>query len=376
MDDGGPHELLMDLLALPTAPLNEGHVAAYVRAWASRRPPIACNQDRFGNLVLTLHRGDSSGPPLVLCAHMDHPGFEATRMVGPGRLEATWRGGVRPDYFPQARVRFFSNGRWIRGEIERYEVGNVRGRERVTSVEIAVKKDIEPGAIGMWDLPNPTVRSGRLHARGCDDVAGVAAILEAMDALLQGNEPVHVTALFTRGEEIGFAGAIAACRAGTIPHDGKIVAVETSSEIPGVRMGDGPILRVGDQSAVFSPGLTAWCRLVGRDLAKEDPAFKFQRKLMDGGTCESTVYGAHGYDATGLCIALGNYHNMNRRRKRIAAECIHLADYRGLMRWFVALATTRRPYDAHHQDVDTMLGGLEKELLPELERTADRVRPA
>jgi hypothetical protein len=45
---------------------------------------------------------------------------------------------------------------------------------------------------------------------------------------------------------------------------------------------------------------------------------------MDGGTCESSAYCQRGYDATGICIALGNYHNMNVRRKRIGPEYVDL----------------------------------------------------
>ena len=31
---------------------------------------------------------------------------------------------------------------------------------------------------------------------------------------------------------------------------------------------------------------------------------------MSGGTCEATAFGAYGHRATGLCLPLGNYHNM------------------------------------------------------------------
>lgn len=30
---------------------------------------------------------------------------------------------------------------------------------------------------------------------------------------------------------------------------------------------------------------------------------------MDGGGCEATAFGVYGYRATGLCLALGNWHN-------------------------------------------------------------------
>jgi endoglucanase len=31
---------------------------------------------------------------------------------------------------------------------------------------------------------------------------------------------------------------------------------------------------------------------------------------MVGGACEATAFGVYGYIATGLCLPLGNYHNM------------------------------------------------------------------
>jgi len=365
---------LLDLLTLPTAPLNEGHVVEYIRRWAAKRPSIRLSQDAVGNVVLRLRRGGKTRAPLVLAAHMDHPGFEARRMCGPRRLEAAWLGWVHPDYFADTKVRFFSEGRWIRGTIRSVKLGMIRGRRRVRTAEIDVTRPVAPGSIGMWDLPDPVVRGGKVYARGCDDVAGVAAVLDAMDALARSRSAVNVIGLLTRAEEIGFAGAIAACRAGTIPKDARIVAVEISSEIPGVRMGDGPVLRVGDAGSIFSPGLTAFCRLVAEDLARKSKDFKFQRKLMDGGTCESTVYYAEGYDATGLCVALGNYHNMDTQRKRIAAESIHLDDYRGLVRWFIALATTRRPYDASRGVLEAMIARLERVQAPQLRRTVERVR--
>ena len=33
---------------------------------------------------------------------------------------------------------------------------------------------------------------------------------------------------------------------------------------------------------------------------------------MPGGTCEATVYDVYGFTAARICVALGNYHNMDR----------------------------------------------------------------
>lgn len=330
---------LLDLLTLPTAPFHEQHVADYIRRWAADRPALRLSEDEFGNLQLGLRRGRAGGRPLVLAAHMDHPGFEARKMVGRSRLQAVWRGGVPPEYFRGTGVRFWSRGRWVRGKIRSITTWIDAGRRRVRTATIAVPQAVDGGAIGMWDLPDPQVRGGRVYARGCDDVAGVAAILSALDEVLGGRRPANVIALLTRAEEVGFAGALAGARAGVLPNGARVISIECSSERAGGRMGHGPILRVGDLSSIFTPDLSAFCRSIATDLAKRDRAFRFQRKLMDGGTCEATAFASDGYEATGLCVALGNYHNVDSQRRRIGPEYIDLQDWEGLVRLLAALAT-------------------------------------
>src|SRR5690606_22149112 len=73
--------MLVELLSLPTSPFNEQFVADYIRRWAAGRPGLELSHDEFGNLRLRLRRGGNAGRPLVFSAHMDHPGFEAQRMI-------------------------------------------------------------------------------------------------------------------------------------------------------------------------------------------------------------------------------------------------------------------------------------------------------
>jgi len=406
--------ILSDLLSLPTAPFAEHYVIDYVREFCRRRPALRLTQDRSGNLLIRY--GPRKRRPIVLAAHMDHPGFIVQSSLPPSRplrmearvpllpgdsrtgrhlVLAKWYGGVRPEYFAGARVRFFDGAKWVRGRVVRVECGPDGKAPRVSHVEAALAEPVPPGAVGMWDLADPTIRAGRLYARGCDDVAGVAATLACLDDLVRRHNrtrsaserhgtrsaserhgtrsaserhpkpSLHV--LLTRAEEVGFVGAIAACRNRTIPADAVVVSIECSAELPGARMGDGPILRVGDLATTFSPVATGWCRAVAERLAAAEPPFPFQRKLMDGGTCEATVYGEFGYAASGLCIALGNYHNMDRTRKRLAPECIDLGDWEGLVRWFVALATTDLPCDSAAAALRERLRKLERSYRQDLE---------
>ncbi|MFH0982221.1 MAG: M20/M25/M40 family metallo-hydrolase [Planctomycetota bacterium] len=363
-------QILTEVLSLPTAPFAEGVVIDYVRQFCRRRRVLSLTEDRAGNLLVRYRRGRATVKhPVCLTAHLDHPGFVAEQMTGPGRLRAVWRGGVRPEYFVGASVRFWVDGHWVRGVIQTIRVRG-RGREaRVQTAGIAVAATVPPAAVGMWDLPDPRIDSRFIRARGCDDMAGAAALLCCLDDLCRRKPSGEVYFLFTRGEEVGFIGAIAACRLKTIPARCLVVAVEMSPELPSARIGDGPVLRVGDRSSVFTPALTAFCRSVADALAKRDKSFTYQRKLMDGGTCESSAYCELGYPATGICLPLGHYHNMDLKRQRIAAEYVSTRDFENLVKWFAALVESRRAYAGHDAAFRERLGSLERQYAKLLKAT-------
>jgi len=341
--------VLKDMLSLPTAAFVEHAVLGYIRRLAERLPGVTLTEDRYGNLLAHYRHEPLGVPPLVFTAHTDHPGFVATAMRGTRQVEADFRGWVEASYFPRTRVRFWSRGRWIpatvREVLKTADVYRPIGRSaRPEKVLLNVSAPVEPGSPGMWNLPEPAVRGGRVYARGCDDIAGAAAIAALLERLSRKRACADVYALFTRAEEVGFVGAIGAAKAGTIPRDLPVIAIETSKELPNARIGDGPILRVGDKMSVFTPSVTDFCYRVAQDLAKRRKSFRFQRKLMDGGSCESTAYLAYGYATTGMCLALGNYHNMDTQRGRIAAEYVGLTDWQQLVDWFEALALDERGY--------------------------------
>jgi endoglucanase len=185
--------------------------------------------------------------------------------------------------------------------------------------------DLRRGDFGGWDLPMFRYCSGKIRAAGIDDVLGVAAILAAITDAARRRLRTHLWGLFTRAEEVGFPGAIAAARSGRIPREALVLSLETSKERPWARIGDGPVVRVGDRTAMFDPSaswfLTETARRAG---------IRAQRCLMDGGTCEATAFAAHGYRVGGLCMALGNYHNIGPGR-RPAAEWVSATDFAGLV---------------------------------------------
>ena len=59
-----------------------------------------------------------------------------------------------------------------------------------------------------------------------------------------------VGALFTRAEEVGFIGTLAACADASVPAGTRLLCLENSRSFPESPIGNGPILRVGDRLAV------------------------------------------------------------------------------------------------------------------------------
>jgi hypothetical protein len=70
---------------------------------------------------------------------------------------------------------------------------------------------------------------------------------------------------------------------------------------------------------------------------------------MPGGTCEATVYDVYGFHAASMCVALGNYHNMDRKRGKIAAEFIDVGDWTNMVKLFLAVAREGHKYTGTHQ---------------------------
>lgn len=337
-----PPKYLLNLLALPTAAFAEQAVFRYVERACRRLTGVTGRQDRYGNFLATYRHRPGGATPLVFTAHTDHPGFVALETGAGGRLWAAFRGYVESDYFAGAKVRFWHAGAWVPGEVlELIKTTPVNRAGRRTSrpeeVLIRVSRPVSPGAPGIWELPGPTIDGDRVWGPALDDLAGVAALLALLARLSRKKARAEVHCLFTRAEEVGFIGAIGAIKARTVPKKLPVIVIEMSKELPTAPIGDGPIVRVGDRMSIYTPALTAFLERVAQDLTKRRKGFAFQRKLMDGGSCEATAYVAYGRRATGICLPLGNYHNMDTDRTQIAPEYISLRDWQRMLDLFEAL---------------------------------------
>ena len=330
---------LEQLTRIPTASGLEHQVVDWVRAWAGRRPDLKFSLDSGGNVLIT-QKGLKSRPPVFAVAHMDHPAFVVTSVEG-SRVGFEFRGGVNEEYFTDALVEFASSV--VEGVVVTYDASSQSGVIEVSGEGVSV------GDIGMWKFPSSTPGTDRLLAPACDDLAGCAAALAALDRARGQAELRHFGVLLTRAEEVGLVGATHVAREGTIPRDSRLLSIETSRALPNAPIGEGPIIRIGDAVTVFDPELS---NRVSHAATKA--GIRHQRKLMDGGGCEATAFGVYGYQATGLCLALGNWHNRGNLDEFEAGtgeavpmqEEISLSDFHGLVDLLlVAAAAVDEPTD-------------------------------
>lgn len=228
-----------------------------------------------------------------------------------------------------ARVVFWPEGKRVQARVE--HVSMERAGESLPAIlRTTDLRALPAGTPGGWDLPPPRMIGRRLFAPACDDLAGVAAILCAMDRIRRSHANVDVTALLTRAEEVGFIGAMAAARQGRIPRSAWVVSVETSRAQPAAPLGSGAVIRVGDRARIFNASATAFLQSVAARLHARDSRLRYASALMPGGVCEATAFDLAGLQAAALCVPLGNYHNQTEERS-IGPEFIDLRDWASLV---------------------------------------------
>ncbi|MGA2603831.1 MAG: hypothetical protein ABSG14_06355 [Verrucomicrobiia bacterium] len=336
-------DLAERVLRLPTAPYHEHEVRDFVIRYCCELG-VRVETDRVGNLIVK-HQRPRAGrpapprgrPPLVFVAHMDHPGFEVL-----DSRRAEFLGGVPKEMFAKGgRVRVYTSQNRVQRQHSTVKATIRRfdglGWPKRKIVELTVDGAVRKGDLGMWDVPAFRVSGGRLQATAIDDVLGSVVMLATLTEAARRKLRTNLWCVFTRAEEVGFPGVMAVIQSKKIPKTALVVSIEMSKERPWARIGDGPIVRVGDRASIFDPAASAFLWRAAERCRACESTFRAQRCLMDGGTCEATAFVGFGYRAGGLCLPLGNYHNIGPNR-RPRAEYVSVSDLQQLVKLTVAAA--------------------------------------
>ena len=178
----------------------------------------------------------------------------------------------------------------------------------------------------MWDIESFKEENGFIYSRACDNLIGCALILNLIDSFAKKSQPLSFYSVFTMTKEAGHNGAKYVCSSEILPKKVIPISVETSGVLPVAPIGEGVVVRVGDSHSVFTPEITQFLLETSQQIQSKDKGFKFQRKLMDTGRCEGSIFSSFNYRTGAISIPLGNYHNQNPETGKTEAEYVSLFD--------------------------------------------------
>jgi endoglucanase len=361
-------QLLFRLLSQPTAPFREQRVIALASA-VLKDAGVPCFADPAGNIVvgassktdmLRLLRETSKEPVRVFIAHTDHPGFHGMRWIAPNVLRVRWHGGSPTKHLQSCRVWLASNDGFEGAGVLRNAKLHKHGWS-IDTAEVHLPHALpspRPQAktlYGGFDFRRPVWKSGsRLYTRAADDLVGVFCIVASALTVFgkhKNKSRPPFLGLLTRAEEVGFVGAVEHFELGWLQQARRpvvCVSLEASRTLPGAVVGKGPIVRLGDRRTPFD----ANCSQVLTELAEQVLPKRYQRRVMDGGSCEGSAATAYGFATIALAVPLGNYHNQGleggpdcRGHLGPAPEFVHLGDIEGQHTLCEALMRKGLPWD-------------------------------
>ncbi len=347
----------MKIAACPTAACHEGHVRNCLLDQLRDLPHVTIKLDEFGNLHASYEHEAAGREAFRVVAHMDHPAFVVHRQDGASELH--FAGGVEEKYFAGKTIVFHHEK-----SQEPLGLASIVGTSFSNELKrVKIDRAIPPEAtFAVWDLPKARCTKKLFISPACDDLAQVSTVLALLRKLALSGAKASFHALFTRAEEIGFAGALASLKTGKPLSRIPTLSLETSQARGFAKVEAGPVVRVGDRLSIFDSRITHWLETAFRDLKAKAPKTTWQRLLMGGGTCEASVFHRAGFPTGALCVALNNYHNMGPGTG-IRSESISLRDWQGLYDFLFFLATEAKPCQVADDAVSERFARLEEKAL-------------
>lgn len=346
------HSLLIRTLSQPTAPFRESWTkAALFQECMKQRLPVAF--DPVGNLwVGAKNFSEIRSAKMIFVAHLDHPGFIVQRFYRSKKrcyAEAQWLGGGPMDIRNKEVCLFsdFQVGLKMKGRVLSTTKGTRSVDRAVIELDSFIPYEAEDldhwGACLMYPEAPKGVRiaGDRVITKAADDLIGACALVAAFTAARPKKGLVFC---LTRAEESGFHGTLEILKHGWIkPERTRMISIETSSWRPGAELGKGPVLRLGDRVSLFDHYLVEWMESAAMRLQKKNSRFNFQKRVMDGGSCEASAFKAFGFEVAGLSTPLENYHNIAPKTGEAKAEIVNLSDVEKLTVLLTELFRTFEP---------------------------------
>ena len=228
--------------------------------------------DGLGSVLIRLN--ESTGPKVMICAHMDEVGF----MVRITTREECKIPGL------------------LDGDRQGNDVSAMRVDIGARSYDEVMQAGIRPGDRVTFDTTFQVLPHQRVMGKAFDDRLGCYLLVTLLRELHDAELPTEVWLVASSSEEVGLRGGKTATRA--VSPDVAIV-LDTACWAKNFdygaanhrQIGNGPMLVLSDKSLIAPPKLTAWVETVAAEIGVPLQADMFSNGGTDGGAVHLTGTG-------------------------------------------------------------------------------------
>ncbi|WP_277399217.1 aminopeptidase [Escherichia coli] len=228
--------------------------------------------DGLGSVLIRLN--ESTGPKVMICAHMDEVGF----MVRITTREECKIPGL------------------LDGDRQGNDVSAMRVDIGARSYDEVMQAGIRPGDRVTFDTTFQVLPHQRVMWKAFDDRLGCYLLVTLLRELHDAELPAEVWLVASSSEEVGLRGGQTATRA--VSPDVAIV-LDTACWAKNFdygaanhrQIGNGPMLVLSDKSLIAPPKLTAWVETVAAEIGVPLQADMFSNGGTDGGAVHLTGTG-------------------------------------------------------------------------------------
>jgi putative aminopeptidase FrvX len=334
-------KLLEELIGVHGIPGHEADVRKAIEKKLPKGKGVRKTVDSMGNLVVSIGKGPAQ---CVFAAHMDELGMVVSDIQPDGFLRVRSLGGIDPRVMPGRVLRVKTSKGEVRGVVgvkpphlmtDRSEMQQVVPFEKLY-VDIGADSDQEARKLGV-DVLDPVtfdktfeVLNGKyVSARGIDDRAGCAVLIEAIRSVAKRTLKGTVHFAFTVQEERGLRGAqlvaakFEAARAFAVDSASSGLIPGGSAAMGPAELGKGVGLRAIDNRQVCDPAFVREVRDVAR--RRKIPV----QVIFTGGGTDAAAFEVQGPRSLPLAFPVRYTHS--------TVEMISLADLKNTVRLVEAL---------------------------------------
>lgn len=336
--------MFKELTEVPGAVGFESKVKDTLHKWME---PYAhsVESDQLGSYI-AVKNGTSSGPKIMIAAHLDEVGFMVTQITKDGFLKFMPLGGWWEQVLLAQRVRVVTRTKEIIGVIGSKPPHILSTADRKKPVEIpemfidigasskeeAEEFGVRPGDFIVPECPFTVMENPKLMmAKSWDNRIGCAILVEVFKRLQNENHSNTVYGVATVQEEVGLRGAQTAAHV-VQPDIAFSIDVGVAKDTPGInsdipaKIGEGPQIVLLDKSMIPHVGL----RNFVIELA-EKYKIPFQYESMSGGGTDAGAIHQVGNGVPSLAITIAT------RYIHSHASILHYDDFENSVNLFVEL---------------------------------------